>query len=63
MLSAICFNLDKSKILLSGNGLKKSTFENTVKKGENIGDQIHVYFSDNIFYLIQDKLTLLMTQL
>ena len=27
MLSAICFNLDLSKILLSGNGLTKSVFK------------------------------------
>ena len=46
MLSAICFNLDRSKILLSGNGLnpyhrimtfsdlEKENFENTVGNGE-----------------------------
>ena len=46
MLSAICFNLDQSKILSSGNGLTNShtmtpfaplgnkPFENTVGKGE-----------------------------
>ena len=41
MLSAICFNLDQSKILSSGNGLSllvtpsKKAFENMVGKGEN----------------------------
>ena len=38
MPSAICFNLDQSKILLSGNGLRtlrKRSFENIVGKEEN----------------------------
>ena len=37
MLSAICFNLDQSKILLSGNELKGS-LEHIVRKGENAGN-------------------------
>ena len=46
--SAICFNLDQSKIPLPGNGLtlyhtiptlKKKPLENIVGKGENAGNQ------------------------
>ena len=52
MSSAICFNLDWSKILLSGNGLTlyhtastfntlyKKPFENIAGKGENAPKQI-----------------------
>ena len=42
MLSAICFNLDQSKILSSGNALKCGSdalifaIKNTVRKGENV---------------------------
>ena len=42
MSSAICFNLDQSKILPSGNGLttlSEQSFENIVGKGENAGQQ------------------------
>ena len=42
MLSAICFDLDQSKILSSGYGLKTVNdkgFENSVGKGENAGSQ------------------------
>ena len=56
MSSAICFNLEESKILLSGNGLTlyhtiptyydcyKKPFKNTVEKGENAGDQHFLLF-------------------
>ena len=44
MSSAICFNLDKSKILSAGNGLKKRALENTVGKGENAGNQNFLLF-------------------
>ena len=49
MLSAICFNLDKSKILSSGNGLilttqKDRPLENTVGKGENAGNHHFLHF-------------------
>ena len=56
MLSAICFNLDQSKILSSGNGLTlyhtitgfndpgKEPFENNVEKGESAGDQYFLLF-------------------
>ena len=46
MLSAICFNLDQSKILLSGNGMINTTlklrlflewYKIIAKKGENAG--------------------------
>ena len=40
MSSAICFNLNKPKILSSGNGpLGKKAFENIEGKGENAGNQ------------------------
>ena len=55
--SAICFNLDQSKILSSGNGdkvlttlfqvlstLTKKAFENIVKKEENSGSQHFLVF-------------------
>ena len=35
MSSAICFSLDQSKILSSGNGLRRRTFNNILEKGEN----------------------------
>ena len=53
MLSAICFNLDQSKILSSGNDLKsqgKKPFDNIVGKGENAGNQHFLPFSHNVFY-------------
>ena len=40
MSSAICFNFDQFKILLSGNGLKdpeEECFGNIMGKGENAG--------------------------
>ena len=43
MSSAICFNLDQSKILSSGNGINRA--ENTVDKGENAGYQYFLLFS------------------
>ena len=42
MLSAICFNLDQSKILSSGYGLtilRKKNSVDIVGKGENVGNQ------------------------
>ena len=63
-LSAICSNLDKSKILLFGNGLTlhhiisgfttlmKKLSENIVGKGENAGNQ-HFLLFHNIFYPIK----------
>ena len=62
MSSAICFNLDQSKILPSGNGLNvaKMTIllfdraENTVGKAENAGYQhFHLFptmFSKTFFF-------------
>ena len=57
MSSAICFNLDQSKISSSGNGFalyhiipnfndleKKNTSENIVGKGENAGHQHFLLF-------------------
>ena len=54
MLSAICFYLDQSKILSSGNGFtkqsqllttqKKKTLENNVGQGENAGNQHFLLF-------------------
>ena len=50
MSSAICFNLDQSKILLSGNGLNiaklflSEIVENIVGKGENVAYQHFVFF-------------------
>ena len=47
MLSAVCFSLDQSKILSSGNGLKglrKSSFENIVGKRENAANQHFLLF-------------------
>ena len=51
MLSAICFNLNQSKILSSGNGLKAlciKALENIVglkkKKKENPGNQYFLLF-------------------
>ena len=56
MLSAVCFNLDQSKILSSGNGLtlyqtsrllttlRRKALENTVGKGENAGNQDFLLF-------------------
>ena len=61
ILSAICFNLDQSKILSSGNGLTSTTqsevlvtlrdraFENIVGKGENAGNQDFFIFFYNVF--------------
>ena len=44
MLSAICFNLDQCKILLSGNGLKeKKRKKNTVGEGKKILE-INIFF-------------------
>ena len=57
MSAAICFNVEKSKILSSGNGLTLyykitnfnspvlEAFENFVKKGENAGTQQFLFFS------------------
>ena len=48
MSSAICFNLNQCKILLSGNGLKnlwKKPFENTMGKGVNNGNKLFSRFS------------------
>ena len=42
MSSAICFNLDQSKILSSGNGLKKK--KDLVENRENTGYQTAVLF-------------------
>ena len=58
MLSAICFNLDQSKILSSGNGLTlyqtipgcNDHFENNVGKGKNAGYQ-HFLFLPYCFLL------------
>ena len=47
MFSAICFNLDQSKILLSGNGGKK-TFETYRKKWTVLVTSI-VFFPTNVF--------------
>ena len=56
MLSAICFNLEQSKILSSGNGLNVAIIiffpvfdrmENTVGKGENAGYQHFLLFPQN----------------
>ena len=47
MPSAICFNLDQSKILSSGNGLTtlgKKPFESIVGKRENAGNQVTSIF-------------------
>ena len=44
MLSAICFNLDQSKILLSGNELSQKPVENNVEKGKNAGNHHFVIF-------------------
>ena len=56
MSSAICFNLDQSEILSSGNGLniieqcwllttlQKIPFKNTVGKGEDAGNQYFLLF-------------------
>ena len=44
MSSAICFNFDQSKILLSGNGVK-----NIVEKGENA----HIHHFATIFHILQ----------
>ena len=57
MLSAICFNLDQSKILSSGNGLKsqrKKSLEDILGKGENAGNK-HFLFSQNVFYLSKNR--------
>ena len=40
MSSAICFNLDRSEILSSGNGLRKKPFERIVGKRKNAGYQL-----------------------
>ena len=58
MLSAICFNLDKSKILSSGNGLTsqlralktlgEKPFKTILEKGEKSGNQ-HFLFSEHSF--------------
>ena len=55
MSSAICFNLDQSKILSSGNGLsvqshlitalRKKAFENGMVNGENAGNQHFLLFA------------------
>ena len=59
MSSAICFNLDQSKILLSCNGLKNlceywyihhvlAMIKNLIKLQHNELDQIDLVFADNI---------------
>ena len=66
MWSVICFNLDQSKVLSSGNGLflhhaiptfhnlEKVAFENMVGKWENADNQ-HFPFSHNDCYSSQSK--------
>ena len=44
MSSVVCFNLDQSKILLSGNGLKQVSYQITI---ENMAD---VKTTDNKMY-------------
>ena len=50
--SAICFNLDQSKILSSGNGLmaRRRAFENMARKVENASNQRDMEM-DNIILL------------
>ena len=57
MSAAICFNLDKSKILSSGNELTtlgKTAFKNIVGKRENGKTSIFSFFCD-VSYLIKDR--------
>ena len=68
MLSGICFNLDQSKILSSGNELtlyhtipslptpKKKAFENIVGKGDNTGKQHFVLFPQ-CFLLVRRQIS------
>ena len=52
MSSAICFNLEQSKILSFGNGLNR-VFENIMEKGENAGYQ-HFLLSPHCFLPYQE---------
>ena len=55
MSSAICFNLDQSKILSSGNGLtvwRKKAFENIVGEGEYVDNQ-HFLLFPHCFHFFQ----------
>ena len=50
MSSAICFSLDQSKILLSGNGLIKQTYHKRIVNGGSVFSRsIVVFFTE---YLI-----------
>ena len=61
MLSAICFNLDQSKILLSGNGITVYSttppFENTLIKEENVGNQHFLLFPQCFLSYIEQILS------
>ena len=54
-MSAIRFNLDQSKILSSGNGLRRGILQALFEKEKMFPVKTSMFFSNGVFFGIKDK--------